>query len=195
MSRRTAQPPPQVGDTLRVHPGADRRDAGATGVVIRVRASGGRWSAAELEIAGRRRWFLKGELEAPPPTLPPAPPPRVAPSAPRQVAPPADFLRIARRPRQGRPQPALFIYVGRALLDRWQASAGPVGRVDVAPEGGRLIIRAAPAGRYALDASTGRQPSIHCDGAREIVTVPDGRYRACVEGAALVVGEALAGEL
>lgn len=171
---------PQVGDTLRVRPSAGRRDAGATGVVTRVRSSNGRWSAAELEIAGQRRWFVKGELEAPPP--------------PRRVAPPADFLRVARRPRQGRPQPALFIYLGRTLLARWQDAAGPVARVDVALEGGRLTIRAAPSGRYVLDASAGRQPSIHCDGARDVVTLPDGRYHACVEGPALVVGVALAGE-
>jgi hypothetical protein len=177
-SRSTSQPP-QVGATLRVRPSADRRDAGATGVITRVRFRNGRWTAAELEIAGQRRWFLKGELETP-----------VA----RWVATPADFLRIARRPRQGRPQPTLFLYIGRALLARWQAAAGPVARVNIALEDGRLTIRATPTGRYLLDARAGRQPSIHCAGARDVVTLPAGRYHACVEGTALVVGEALAGE-
>ena len=182
-TRSTTQPPPQVGDTLRVRPSAGRRDAGATGVVARIRIRNGRWSAAELEIADQRRWVLKGELEVPPP-----PPP------PRRVAPPADFLRIARRPRQGRPQTTLFLYLGRALLARWQAAAGPVARVDVAIEDGRLTIRATPTGRYALDAHAGRQPNIHCAGARDLITLPDERYHACIEGTALVVGEVLAGE-
>ncbi len=182
MSQRTTQPQPQVGDTLRVRLSAGRRDAGATGIVTRVRFSTGRWTAAELEIADQRRWFLKGELEVPPP-----PPP------PRRVAPPADFLRIARRTRQGRPQPTLFLYLGRALLARWQAAAGPVARVDVTLEDGRLTIRATPTGRYVLDARAGRQPSIHCAGVRDLVTLPDGRYHACVEGTALVVSEVLAG--
>jgi hypothetical protein len=191
-------PPPQVGDTLRVRPAAARRDAGATGVVTRVRLSSGRWAAAELEIAGQRRWFLKGELELPQPTPPPAPvpapPPAPAPPPqPRRVAPPADFLRIARRSRQGRRAPALFIYVGRALLARWRATAGPVQRVDLALEAGRLTIRAAPAGRYILDADSGRQPNFHCDGARDLVALPDGRYCATVDGAALVVGELIEG--
>ncbi|MEI6776228.1 MAG: hypothetical protein WCK70_04975 [Chloroflexales bacterium] len=115
MSQRTSQPPPQVGDTLRVRLSASRRDAGATGVVTRVRFSSGRWAAAELEIADQRRWFLKGELEVPPP-----PPP------PRRVAPPADFLRIARRLRQGRPQPTLFLYLGRGIA-RTLAGGGRAG--------------------------------------------------------------------
>jgi hypothetical protein len=192
LPRTSAQPPPQVGDTLRVRAAADRRDSGAEGLVTRVRTRDGRWAAAELEIAGQRRWFLKGELELPPPAPPPPAP--APPPVPRRVAPPADFLRIARRQRRGRREPALFIYVGRALLARWQAAAGPVARVDLALEAGRLTIWAAPAGRYILDADSGRQPSIHCDGARDLVALPDGRYRAAVAGAALVVGEALAGE-
>ena len=179
----TTQPQPQVGDTRRVRLSAGRRDAGATGIVTRVRVSSGRWTAAELEIADQRRWFLKGEMEVPPP-----PPP------PRRVAPPADFLRIARRPRQGRPQSTLFLYLGRTLLARWQAAAGPVARVDVAMEDGRLTIRATPTGRYLLDARAGRQPSIHCAGARDLVTLPDGRYQGGIEGTALIVGAALAGE-
>jgi hypothetical protein len=195
------QPSPQVGDTLRVRPGAARRDSGAAGVVTRVRIRNGRWAAVELEIGGQRRWFLKGELELPAPLVPPPPAPPPAPlvppppAAPRIVAPPANFLRIARRTRQSRRTPALFIYIGRALLERWQAAAGPVARVDVALHDGRLIVRAAAAGRYVIDASAGRQPSIHCDGARADVTLPDGRYQADVEGAALVVGAALAGEV
>ncbi|MEI7533403.1 MAG: hypothetical protein WCK57_03475 [Verrucomicrobiae bacterium] len=80
------------------------------------------------------------------------------------------------------------------MLARWQAAAGPVARVDVALEDGRLTIRAAPTGRYVLDARAGRQPSIHCAGARDLVTLPDGRYHAYVEGTALVVGAALARE-
>ncbi len=217
----SAFPPPQVGDTLRVRPAADRRDARATGVVTRVRLRAGRWVAAELEIAGQRRWFLKGELELPPPApLPapsPAPPMPAPPSLPRRVAPPADFLRIPRRVRRGWSLPALFIYVGWALLARWQATAGPVVRVDLARHAERLTISAASEGRYVLDAASGRQPNIHCDGARDLVTIvaarawpapapdihcdgarnlvtlPDGRYRAAVAGVALVVGEVMAG--
>jgi hypothetical protein len=70
--------------------------------------------AVELEIAGQRRWFLKGEMEVPPlpaplvPTPSPEPPRRVVPTRLRIVAPPADFLRIARRPRHGRHTPALL---------------------------------------------------------------------------------------
>ena len=205
------QSPPQVGDTLRVRAAAGRRDSGSAGVVMRLRMRDGRWSSAELEIAGQRRWFLKGELELPapppppqlpPPQLPPSqlPPPSSSPPAPRaplslhlrRVGPPTDFLRIARRVRQGRQIPDLFIYIGRVLLEHWQAAAGPVTRVDVALDGARLIIRAAPAGRYMLDASAGRQPNIHCNGALATVTLPDGRYDAAVEGVALVVGDARA---
>lgn len=197
----TSIPVPQVGDTLRVRPGIDRRDAGATGVVTRLRIRTGRWVAVELEIAGQQRWFLKSEVELP--ELPPPPPPPVlsippdeipAPVLPRRVLPPADFLRIARRVRRGRILPTLFIYIGRALLERWRESAGSVVRVDVFMDGGQLTLRAVSSGRYLLDTNAGRQPNIHCDGVRDLITLPDGRYNASIKGATLVVGEVFAGE-
>jgi hypothetical protein len=116
--------------------------------------------------------------------------------APGPGAPGGDFVRIMRWHSADVSEPRLTLFIGRALLKRWLDSAGEIKRVGIALEDERIVIRPYDArrrhaGPYALGIAKGRAPRINCDGARDIVRRPDGRYAGEVEGAALIVGAPL----
>lgn len=171
---------PQIGDIVRVSPHAQSIYAGARGSVrkIRVRRDG-YWMAAEVNVNGHYRWFTKGELEP------------VFKRRGNLGAPKGDFLRIERRLNRRRTDIALHIYIGRALLARWQEANGEVKRVAIKVVDGCLALYPDVNGPYALDATPGRMPRIHCDSARHIVTLADGRYTTRLEGKMIVVAEPL----
>ena len=55
---------PQIGDMIKIAADVQSRYAGKKGIVRKVRTrKDGYWTAAEIELDGQRRWFVKGELE------------------------------------------------------------------------------------------------------------------------------------
>lgn len=171
---------PQIGDIVRINPEAHSMYAGIRGSVRKIRARrDGYWTAAEVNVNGHYRWFTKGELDT------------IIKRRKNLGAPKGDFIRIERRPNKRKTDIALHIYIGRALLARWQEAVGEITRVGVTLVDDRLVLCADAAGTYALDATPGRMPRIHCDSARHIVKLPDGRYSTQMEGKAVVITEPL----
>ncbi len=175
---------PQIGDTVHIRADVQRKHAGSMGIVRKVRTRrDGYWTAAEVAIGDEHFWFTKGEID------------RIVKRRANLGAPKGDFIRIERRPNKRKTDVALHIYVGRALLARWREVAGDIKRVVLQVVDGKLTLRADPYGAYALDATPGRMPRIHCDSARSFVTLEDGRYTTRMDGATVIVMEPLAADV
>lgn len=171
---------PRIGDVVQVRSDLRSIFAGTKGIVKNLRTrKDGLWTAAELEIEGQRRWFNKGDLAD------------IVRHRAEIGAPKGDFVRIERKPSKRKSGVALHLYVGRALLARWRESAGDVSRVQLEVVDDHLTLNASKQGQYALDATPGRMPRIHCDSARTLVTLADGRYKAQVKGNTVIVTDPL----
>jgi hypothetical protein len=167
---------PTIGDRVKIRPDIDDPAAGRQGQVLRLRVRrDGAWLDAEIEIDGVARWFSREQIDYV--------------TRPRGTvgAPKGDFVRVERRSGRRANELDLHLYIGRALLARWRETSGDFRRVAITNEHGQLLIRADTTGAFALDATPGRMPRIHCDRARDLITLADGRYAARVDGDTLVV--------
>jgi hypothetical protein len=167
---------PAIGDRVKVRPDIDDLAAGRQGQVLRLRVRrDGVWLDAELDIDGAARWFSREQLDYV--------------TRPRGTvgAPKGDFVRVERRSGRRANELDLHLYIGRALLARWRENSGDFRRVAIDMVDGQLTLRASADGPFALDATPGRMPRIHCDRARAVITLPDGRYAARIAGDTLVV--------
>ncbi len=171
---------PEIGDIVHIKSDAPSIFANSDGAVLRVRTrQDGYWTAAEIDVNNQRRWFNKGDIDY-------IVRRRGSPGAPK-----GDFVRIERRPNKRRSDIALHIYIGRALLARWRDVAGNIGRVKIQIVNGQLMLRADEQGPFALDDTPGRMPRIHCDSARNLVILEDGRYATRMQGKSVIVTDLL----
>jgi hypothetical protein len=102
---------------------------------------------------------------------------------------PAMFVRLERRVERGAIE-AMWIHIGRGL---WYALGSPA-RFDVVRRGRTIALEVVTSGGYGVigfGTAISGMPKINARSARDLIGLEDGRYRAAVEGRAIVLGERL----